>query len=134
MPVGNILRPGSTRLDQPRQTNESTFVPAMPGPTSLGPQVLYPRAFVQLNTTVSGQDTSTSIVPTKANFTRRTFQQADEAEVTILGSALPWQQMAIEGVHMILFMGNVDRVDRAVDDPSFTQDTNPTPRHPNLRF
>lgn len=94
--------------------------------------VLYPRAFVQLNTTVVDRDVTTGMVPTRASFTRRSFQQADECEATVMGATLPWSMLAIEGAHIALFMGNAGAVDERINDSFFVDDETGT--NPRLRF
>jgi hypothetical protein len=39
----------------------------------------------------------TGVVPIRASFTRRTFKQAGETEITISGAALPFHQFSLSG-------------------------------------
>lgn len=80
--------------------------------------VFYPRAFVQLATSVQNGATFTSvdtgIQPTKASVSRRAHNQAGTAEVTIHGSALPFDPRQIGGINIAIYMGAVDTIDADV--------------------
>jgi hypothetical protein len=82
----------------------------------------YPRAFVALATTIEGRDSqvNTRIVPANASVTRRSHNEAGEAEVTILGTALPFDPRQVVGVELIVMMGDPGRVDGEINDREHT--------------
>lgn len=80
-----------------------------------------PRAAVVMSTTLAdvsvsvnqqtasnASEVTTSIVPTNASVTLRTHSQAATAEVTVHGSALPFDPRQDEGIFLQLYMGAVD--------------------------
>ena len=76
--------------------------------------VWYPRAFVVLATSVQNGDhlveVDTGIQPVKASVSRNTHSQATTAEVTVRGSALPFDPRQIGGINIALYIGAVDTI------------------------
>ncbi len=89
-------------------------------PAERGP-VTYPRAFVHLTATVGGREVSTGIVPSKAAVARRSHNQAGTAEVTIHGSALPFDPRQIDGIFVQVYLGAVAHVDAPVNLRQYLQ-------------
>jgi len=58
----------------------------------------------------------TGIVPTRATYTRRTFKQAGECDVTVHGSVLPFNPLVVMGAFLRLYVGVVDKVDAESED------------------
>jgi hypothetical protein len=101
-------------------------------------EIRYPRCFVTLNVNVVTRDARvetpaavdepfgtttrtltvpqrtdtvhTGIIPSRCSWTRRTFKQAGECEITFMGSSLPFNPLTVQGVFARVFMGNVSRV------------------------
>lgn len=78
----------------------------------------YPRAFVALSASVGGEQVDTGIEPSQASFTVRSHSQAGSAEVTVHGSALPFDPRVIDGVYLTLFMGDVGEMTGNVRTPA----------------
>lgn len=82
--------------------------------------VFYPRAYVSMSVTLEGTDElDTGIIPTRASVTLRPHNQASEAVVTVLGSALPFDPRQIAGIFLTLFIGSVSTVDEDVNQQQF---------------
>jgi hypothetical protein len=82
--------------------------------------VFYPRAFVGLSTTLEGTDeVDTGIVPTRVSIVRRSHSQAGSAEITIHGSAMPFDPRQVGGIFVSVFLGAVDTVDADVNQEEF---------------
>lgn len=78
----------------------------------------YPRAWVEISTSVRGEQVATGIMPSKASVNLRPHNQAGTAEITIHGSALPFDPRMIDGVFVTLYLGAVQSVDAKVQDVS----------------
>jgi hypothetical protein len=82
--------------------------------------VYYPRAFVGLSTTLEGTDeVDTGIVPSRVSVVRRSHNQAGSAEITLHGSAMPFDPRQIGGIFVSVFLGAVDTVDGDVNQEQF---------------
>jgi hypothetical protein len=81
--------------------------------------VFYPRALVQLHARVLGQDVTTSIEPHRVSLTRRPHNQADEVEVEIHGTALPFEPRHIEDLWLGVFLGDPRSMSGRVDTDRF---------------
>jgi hypothetical protein len=82
--------------------------------------VTYPRAAVQLSITLEGgatgrEEIRTGIIPSRAAVTKRPHNAAGDAEITILGSAMPFDPRQVAGIVMKLFLGEPGRVDGNVE-------------------
>lgn len=77
-----------------------------------------PRAAVVMSTTLAdvsaSTEVTTSIVPTSASVTLRQHSQAATSEVTVHGSALPFDPRQDEGIFLQLYLGAVDTDDDSV--------------------
>jgi hypothetical protein len=80
--------------------------------------VIYPRAFVALAISVNGEEVDTGVVPTRVSLTRRPHNQADSCEITVHGSAVPFDPRTVDGIFAQVFLGAVD----SVDDPVNTEE------------
>lgn len=127
MPAGNTLRPGSTGLDRVRGDQSDTHaIPsdATPdlgflGGSRDGSEASYPRAVITLSGSVRNveRDWRTNCFPTHATFTRRSRTKAGEFEVRVLGANLPFNPAVIDGLHVVLMMGDAPSVGASIQQP-----------------
>ncbi len=93
------------------------------------PLVIYPRAWVELTTRVRVptpgpdgtpfEDVITGIAPSKITLTKRPHHQADTCDVTINGSALPFDPRAINGIIIAVYMAAVPTTATPVKDNKY---------------
>ena len=79
--------------------------------------VIYPRALVELHIGVFGVDESQVIVraPSRVRVSRRSHDQADACEVTLMREALPLDPRSISGAFMVVWLGDVRPGDLPID-------------------
>lgn len=79
--------------------------------------VIYPRALVELHVGVFGVDESHVVLraPSRVRVSRRSHDQADACEVTLMREALPLDPRSISGAFMVVWLGDVQPGDLPID-------------------